>query len=424
MNKKSLLPRRLIWVGAVMALPLAAVAGEGPYLGAEGGANWQRHQPGLGNAGFDHGYIGGLTLGHAYANGLRPEFELDYRRNNLDSLGGSSNVSGYSKAYTAMGNLWYDIRTDRGFFSVVHPYIGGGIGYARVTAENYTAPPGAPAAFTGDDHLFAYQAGAGIGFDVSRSLTLSVDYRALRTQRGDFATAVPGVSAQDRYQAQSAMVGLRYAFDAPAPKPMPVAALPPAPVMTPPPPAPVVAPPRDSDGDGVLDDNDRCPNTPAGFTVDSSGCMIKQTVVLRGVNFEFDSDRMTVPARETLDHVADAIKAQPGLEIEIDGHTDSRGSDAYNQRLSQRRADAVRSYLVTRGVEGRTLVARGFGESRPVASNDTDEGRTENRRVEFVVLNAPQTVKVINKDPTEQSKAAAETNDKPVKKARHKKAKK
>lgn len=164
----------------------------------------------------------------------------------------------------------------------------------------------------------------------------------------------------------------------------------------------------DSDGDGVPDNLDRCPGTPMGFKVDRDGCIIEQTVSLRSINFEFNQDRLTEPSKETLDKVAMAMKGQPALTVTIGGHTDSLGADAYNMKLSQRRANAVRSYLISTGVPAGNLVAKGYGESTPVADNDSEEGRTQNRRVEFTVLSKPASVKVISKQPTPASRNAAE----------------
>jgi outer membrane protein OmpA-like peptidoglycan-associated protein len=404
---------------ALVAMPLAAFAGDGPYVGVEGGVNFLHNQSNLDQSKFDVDYIGGLTGGYSFANGLRPELELDFRRNTLQALAGNGNVSGHERAYTAMGNVWYDFKSANGLFAILHPYVGGGIGYARPTVENFATPAGSATDFDGHSNRFAYQLGAGVGYDLTRNLALTADYRFLRTDKGDFQNLAAGGTVQDYYQAQSVMVGLRYSFGAPAP--MPVSVVKPAPVVAAAPsraPAPVI----DSDGDGVPDNLDKCPNTPHGFKVDANGCIIKQTVVLRGVNFELNSDKMTGPARDTLDQVAAALKGQPGLDVEIDGHTDSKGTAAYNLKLSKKRAEAVRSYLIGKGVEAHNLVAKGFGLTKPVASNSTEIGRAENRRVEFVVLNVPATVKVVNENPTAQSTQAAEDLDKPAKKAKQKKA--
>ncbi len=142
----------------------------------------------------------------------------------------------------------------------------------------------------------------------------------------------------------------------------------------------------DSDGDGVPNEQDRCPGTPAGAQVDAEGCVIGQTVVLRGVNFENDSAVLTSEAREVLNGVADSLKSQANVRVEIGGHTDSIGNDSYNNILSQERAESVRQYLVSRGVEGNRLVAQGYGEFRPIASNENEAGRSQNRRVEFKLV--------------------------------------
>ncbi|WP_273452262.1 OmpA family protein, partial [Nevskia ramosa] len=158
---------------------------------------------------------------------------------------------------------------------------------------------------------------------------------------------------------------------------------------------------------GVPDNLDKCPGTPKGFKVDRDGCIIEQKVTLRSINFEFNKDRLTDPSKLSLNEVATALNAQSALSVQVGGYTDSLGSDAYNQKLSQRRADAVRVYLISQGVPSGQLTAKGFGEANPVGDNATEEGRTENRRVEFTVLNKPASVKVIEKTPTPASKKAA-----------------
>lgn len=145
----------------------------------------------------------------------------------------------------------------------------------------------------------------------------------------------------------------------------------------------------DSDNDGVVDGVDQCPNTLEGLEVDSVGCVKtdqEQSVVLLGVTFDFNSDRLTANARDLLVRTADALKGQPGLKVELAGHTDSVGAEEYNRELSQKRAESVRNYLIDLGVSPDQMTATGYGESEPVRSNETEEGRERNRRVEFNVL--------------------------------------
>lgn len=152
--------------------------------------------------------------------------------------------------------------------------------------------------------------------------------------------------------------------------------------------------PADSDGDGVTDDKDRCPDTPRGSKVDAQGCPekaaapailpeSKKSLVLEGVNFETSSSRLQSSSETVLDRVADGLKSNPEVRVEIGGHTDSQGDDAYNLKLSRARAGAVRDYLLAKGVPSSQMEAKGYGESKPIADNKTEGGRAVNRRVEL-----------------------------------------
>lgn len=150
-------------------------------------------------------------------------------------------------------------------------------------------------------------------------------------------------------------------------------------------PAPIVYP-TDSDGDGVMDSMDRCPNTLPGARVNSYGCVVEpQVLTLRELSagFDFDSDRLNAVGRRALDPAVAFLKAQPELTAELAGHTDAIGTTQYNQDLSERRAEAVRRFLVEQGVAAHRLRARGYGETVPIASNETDAGRALNRRTEL-----------------------------------------
>lgn len=111
--------------------------------------------------------------------------------------------------------------------------------------------------------------------------------------------------------------------------------------------------------------------------------IVETPEVLEGVNFEFDSSRLTVNAKRMLREVASRLRHHNHIEIEISGHTDSVGTAAYNNTLSQQRAEAVRNYLMELGIDGNRMVALGYGFSQPVASNDTEDGREQNRRIEM-----------------------------------------
>jgi len=147
--------------------------------------------------------------------------------------------------------------------------------------------------------------------------------------------------------------------------------------------------PRDDDGDAVDDADDRCANTPPGVAVDAAGCPLPEEVILtidsNVLTFAFDSAALDASARAALDTALAVIRDNDEVALDVVGHTDSQGTDAYNQGLSERRAQAAVAYLVSRGVPDGKLRALGRGESRPVASNATEEGRARNRRVELVV---------------------------------------
>lgn len=195
----------------------------------------------------------------------------------------------------------------------------------------------------------------------------------------------------------------------------------------------------DSDKDGVYDDRDKCPGTPAGRKVNADGCEFDRDgdgivdgddacpdvpaktangcpppppapapapvvtpapapapapvpapaaaivpLVLHGVTFDNDQAVLRPDATAVLDRAVLVLQQWGDVKVEVAGHADSRSTDEYNMGLSQRRAEAVRDYLVAKGIAADRLSAQGYGESRPIASNETEEGRAQNRRVELV----------------------------------------
>jgi len=142
----------------------------------------------------------------------------------------------------------------------------------------------------------------------------------------------------------------------------------------------------DNDGDGVVDSKDKCPDTHKDAKVDANGCEVAEVIVLKGVNFETASDHLTPDSISILNGVAETLIRRPHIAIEVAGYTDSRGAASYNQELSQKRAQAVAKYLVSRGVKAENLTAKGYGEENPVADNKTAAGQAENRRVELHIL--------------------------------------
>ncbi|MBF6026698.1 OmpA family protein [Pseudomonas sp. P115] len=156
----------------------------------------------------------------------------------------------------------------------------------------------------------------------------------------------------------------------------------------------------DEDGDGVPDSRDKCPGTPKGVPVDADGCppvvaavveevvvVKEETIVIRDVHFQFDSAKLTAADKTTLDTIATRLKQEaPSAQLRVSGHTDSVGNDAYNQRLSEKRAHSVTDYLISAGVPRSNFVSvTGAGESHPVADNKTADGRALNRRTEIQI---------------------------------------
>ncbi|MBU2502570.1 OmpA family protein [bacterium] len=156
----------------------------------------------------------------------------------------------------------------------------------------------------------------------------------------------------------------------------------------------------DSDGDGVCDGLDQCPSTPTGTLVDDQGCPIDTRrlemelldtgkIRLTNVQFDFDESSIRPDAFAVLDSVGKVLTKWPGLDIQIDAYADSRGTDAYNYDLSQRRAESVRSYLLEHfpQFEPAQLKSRSYGETNPLVPNTSEANMQKNRRVEFIVLN-------------------------------------
>ncbi|MCH9814622.1 MAG: OmpA family protein [Epsilonproteobacteria bacterium] len=145
---------------------------------------------------------------------------------------------------------------------------------------------------------------------------------------------------------------------------------------------------EDRDRDGVEDSLDQCPNTPCDFSVDAKGCPVKANL---RIHFETDKARITSHSQALVEKFADFLVTNKGSLVHIVGHTDFRGSDTYNMILSKKRARSVRDALIDLGVSSSRLSTEGKGESEPMATNKTDEGMALNRRIE-VKLTYPQEI--------------------------------
>lgn len=257
------------------------------------------------------------------------------------------------------------------------PYISVGAGLQRHEDERSNPLGGGPIDRRGNDLLV--QAGFGLQADYGSRTSLRAEIGARfdmddQSGRGEsyFRDTVAGVTLLVK-------LGPEPAFSAPA-----VAAPDPVPPVTP----VVTCADLDDDGDGVNNCDDKCPNSQPGQTVGPDGCPVPVTIDLRGVNFDFDRSNLRPDAVAILDEAVSILQKYPELRVEVAGHTDSIGTDAYNQGLSERRARAVYDYLTGNGISASRLAGpNGYGENRPIDTNDTADGRARNRRTELNVQN-------------------------------------
>jgi OOP family OmpA-OmpF porin len=224
--------------------------------------------------------------------------------------------------------------------------------YAALAVGMLSLDPQASGTDSDDDTTI--NGGLGVRAMFGSRFSASLDWRAVYDTDSEYTSSI-------------ASLGLNYYFGNVTPKAQPVEA------------------PLDSDGDGVPDSLDQCPGTPAGTRVDEKGCPLpvaRVASIKLKVNFAFDSTVVQEKYFTDLGELAKFLERFNEVDVKIDGYTDSVGPDDYNQQLSQRRAQAVVDTLVKQhGIDASRLQAVGYGEADPVASNDTAEGRAENRRV-------------------------------------------
>ena len=312
-----------------------------------------------GEVSYEWGYVGVLSLGWGFGNGLRAEIEGNYRTNDIDDVsgfGGTSGASGSALSYGVMANVFYDFDLasfgiNTGGFSV-QPYIGGGIGYIWREFDDVRVDVLGGRVRTSDtDGRFAYQAILGVGFPLHQyvpGLTLTAEYRFMGTLEHKYTTTSGGgsftiseSSTESENYNHSVLIGLRYAFNPPPPPVPPMVA-----------PAPAVAP------------------APSRTYL---------------VFFDFDRADLTDRARQIITDAAQASTRVQTTRIEVAGHADRAGTPQYNQRLSERRAAAVANELERQGVPRSAMVVQAFGESRPLVPTADGVREPQNRRVEIIL---------------------------------------
>ncbi|WP_372622973.1 OmpA family protein [Falsiroseomonas sp.] len=312
-----------------------------------------------GDVSFDLGWVGVLSLGYGFGNGVRAEIEGNYRQNDVDEIkgfGGTTNAGGTARSYGVMANAFYDFDLGPAAeFAGVRfmPYVGVGVGYIWREFDDVRAGVlGGTVRSDGSDGRFAYQAIVGAATSLNQyvpGLALTAEYRFLGTLEHDIDTTSGGGAftvsrggTESENFNHSILIGLRYAFNQPAPPP-PVAA---------PAPAPAVAP------------------APARTYL---------------VFFDFDRADLTDRARQIIAEAAQNSTRVQTTRIEVAGHADRAGNPQYNQRLSERRAMAVAQELERRGIPRQAMVIQAFGESRPLVPTADGVREPQNRRVEIVL---------------------------------------
>ena len=301
-----------------------------------------------GNTGTDRGYANaGLNFGFNLFDSFIDQVEIGFT-NTLDQVdyenGTSTNVT---RTFTNLIKE-YSLTDNTSLYSLV------GIGYEFFSNDDDLS----------NENSFFGNYGLGIKYKISEQVALKLDARhMIETDHGD--------------NNLSYNVGLSVPFGEVAKAAPVVAAVAPVVAKV----APVEAP-KDSDSDGVIDSLDECPNTMAKSKVDSVGCM---TLVNLNINFDTNKSNIKDSYNTRIVEFANMLKANPKLKATIGAHTDSVGSDAYNQKLSERRAASTVEALKALKVDASKIKAVGYGETRPVATNATAEGKAENRRVEAVM---------------------------------------
>ena len=357
---------RLLSTALLAGLGFASAAGAQEfddrwYLTGSAGMNIQDSARESRNAPF-----GTLGLGKFVTPAWSVDGELNYQ-NPQNDANRDLNWSQYGfsldarRHFIAEGRMW-------------NPYVLGGLGVQR-SEEEYDAFPDPDSPAQREDANFAAKLGVGMQADVGR-----VGIRTELAYRADFDDQSVAAPDEDWFGDVLASVGV-------------VVPLGPEKVAAAPPPAPSApsCADLDDDGDGVNNCDDKCPGSQAGQTIGPDGCPVPVSIDLKGVNFDFDKSTLRPDAVAILSEAVQILQRYPDLKVEVAGHTDLCGSDAYNQALSERRATAVYDYLSSNGVDASRMVGpNGYGESRPLenTAQTLPQCKSEtNRRTELNVQN-------------------------------------
>jgi OOP family OmpA-OmpF porin len=365
MNKK-LLAAALLGGLAVAQAASAQDFDDRWYLTGSTGFNFQDSDRGTNDAPFVS-----IGLGKFISPSWSLDLDLNYQNPNFEA----NQDLNWSQYGASLDLRRHFVRADRGW----NPYVLMGLGYQK-SEEEFNAFPNPVSPGQREDGNLAAKLGVGLQttFDKAVAVRAEIAYRA------DFDDQSYNATGEDWFGDVLASVGVVIPLG-------PKAA---APVVAPPPVAAPSCADLDDDGDGVNNCNDKCPNSQPGQAIGPDGCPVPISIDLKGVNFDFDKATLRSDAVSILGEAAEILKRYPDLRVEVAGHTDSKGTDAYNQKLSERRATAVYDYLTGQGVAASRLTGPvGYGEARPIAPNtnadgsDNPEGRAKNRRTELNVQN-------------------------------------
>jgi OOP family OmpA-OmpF porin len=343
---------RMSLAAGVFAAGLIAAAGaaraqdSGPYLGAGLGYSILKDESFHGgainsNAEYDNGWGGLLTLGYRFDPNWRAEVEGGFRRNDI-SKNPPGLTAGNSEAWSGMINALYDIRTGTAFT----PYVGVGGGWVKYKASGVA--PTATTTINDSDSNWGFQGIAGVSYDITPRTQAFVDYHYLQTKDPSVQNG-SGTDLKTKYRDHLITVGFRFMFGPPAAAPAPAPAA--TPVATP---APTPAPAP------------------------------QQVVRSFQVFFDFDRADIRPDARPIIEEAANNARRGGVSRLNLTGHTDRAGSAAYNQRLSVRRAEAVKAEFVRMGFNPNDIAVVGKGEADPLVPTPDGVREPKNRRVEIV----------------------------------------
>lgn len=357
-----------LWVLALLAsaAPFSAQAQPtGYYVGLGGGVNLATDSDVSGSginvtADFNEGPAAAAILGYRHDSGFAGEFELDYRDNDVDSVSGAAG-RGSMNSWGLMANVRYEFDIN----APIRPYIGAGLGGARVDADN--AGPIGGSQMNNHDTLFAYQGIVGASYGVTPQIELFGDYRYFATTDPKLNTDA-GASVESEYENHTFLLGLRWSFGTQEePKPMQATA---------------VAPPPEPEPAKVEVEAPEEPPEPMVETQQQhAGKMIPHLYM---VFFEFDRSEITAEARRVIATAAENVKSVDLTRIVVTGHADRSGPDSYNMKLSMRRAESVKDELIAQGIKDKDIKVVAKGERDPLVQTPDGVREPQNRRVEIV----------------------------------------